>query len=710
MSQDEGTSSSEAEDQESAAFEQARKNASKQVKNAEPAGSNKPVKKKTISFQDGITIDVNTPMPQYNQGHVKAYRAFGRIPGQGEIPMFAYVCDKSPLPRLDLIKRFESFMSYNLCTLIKHGVLYWPATGDERYVFVYRDNWGNALIPPDAKQAGGIKPEVMMEKILAPLVPVLRDLREHDIHHGAIRPSNLWVRDLNAKDHIILGDCLTAPAGYVQDAFYEPISRAMTDPIARGTGTHADDMYALGVTLTTLLRTNDISEEMDYEEMIRKKMRIGSYGTVTGRDRFTGAVLELLRGLLHDDEKERWDIDDVQAWIDGRRLTPRPILKRKKAARPLVFGEERYLYIQPLAMDIEQDILEARRIIHEGELSNWLGRALESKRTAQSVEFAVEHAESIGGSLYDELLISCVSMALDPHAPIRFKGKHVNPNGLGVSLVDAIVNKGGIQVYQELLASGLVSYYIREYDSRNADATVMLARFDACEKFAKSTKAGFGLERVLYTLNPHVPCLSPSFKDYYILSPEDVLPAFEEMCRNNTQPNKLVDRHIVAFLFAKEAKLIDLLIRDFDAVEPYRQILFQLRVFAKLQSRYKPGPVPNIAAMFMKQMQPVFERFHDKFLREKIAKDCERHANSGELDDMAELVDDFELRESDRKAFFRSMKEYKKSVDDRKKLIEKLEDKKTFGKATGRDIAATASCVIAVIVIVAVTVIYFSTQ
>ena len=70
--------------------------------------------------------------------------------------------------------------------------------------------------------------------------------------HRAIRSDNLFFRDA-ADGPATLDECLSAPPGRNQPDAFEPIESAMAWPHGRGDGTLASDMFALGVTVVTLL-------------------------------------------------------------------------------------------------------------------------------------------------------------------------------------------------------------------------------------------------------------------------------------------------------------------------------------------------------------------------------------------------------------------------------------------------------------------------
>lgn len=654
---------------------------------------------------DNITIYPDRPVEKYNQGPVKAYLA-EKKPKKPDVDYVAFVCDKAVMPRIKEMKEFASFMNYNLITLLHYEVVFWEPSGEERLVVVYRDNLGVPILREDVPQAGQMKIDTIIKQILPPIINVFLDLRDKELFHGAIRPSNLWTKNIETYDHVILGECLSLPASYTQPVLFETVTRGMANPLARGDGTPEDDMYALGVTLALLLRHTDSTSELSDAEIIQKKIETGSYAAIVGKDRFTGSTLELLRGLLHDDPKERWNIDDIQAWLDGRRLSPKPPKKFKKGSRPIIFGEEKYYQPAVLASVLEKDPLEVRRIVHEGDLAQWVERSLDSKAMAAAIKDIKQLAEKSGSpNTYEDRLSCYVSMALDLSAPIRYRGMHFFPRGYGNLLAYSVVNEHDPSAHIEMLSQGIVSFWLREYGGRSEPEEVLL-RYDGAQKFVTNTNMGFGFERCLYFLNSGLPCLSPKLKKSCALTPQQIILAFDKQCKKEANPERFLDRHIIAFLFAKAPKLIDLLIKDVDAVEEYKKLLAELRILARIQKNYKIGPLKDLARTLAKKCGPLYERYHDVELQKKIEKDVVRHAENGDLQEMQDAVDNYDVRMSDLKIFYQAIREYRLMVKEHKELSEKLADKKNFGKKTGRDIGAAIASVIAGLTTVVCLLIY----
>ena len=77
-------------------------------------------------------------------------------------------------------------------------------------------------------------------------------LSERERTHRAICPNNLYFADTGQRT-LMLGEAAPAPPGFSQPDLFEPIELAGADKAARGEGTLADDLFALGITVLCLL-------------------------------------------------------------------------------------------------------------------------------------------------------------------------------------------------------------------------------------------------------------------------------------------------------------------------------------------------------------------------------------------------------------------------------------------------------------------------
>ena len=649
-----------------------------------------------VYLNKDIRIKFKEPLTRMDKGSVKAYRAIGSNKISGNL--FALICEKDLTPRRTASIKYTKIVNGNLAKMVDMGKVLWPIDMRERFCIVYENTLGQRLLKTDAKTAAlGWKQENVMSNVVMPMIKVLQDLSYKDIVHGDIWPGNMFRNGEGAGEVVKLGECLSTPTSYNLPALYEPVERALAAPIAKGTGTFADDLYSFGVSLAVILRTHDPMQGKSDDEIIEHKIQKGSYATLLSADRFSGAILELLRGLLYDDPEQRWTLEDIHAWVDGRRLSPKQSTKRIKATRPIILNNKKYSRPELLAKDMNAHPDEAAKLIESGEMEQWIDRAMEDT----SIKIRFEQAmKEVGyferSSLYNELLSTKVAFTLYPECPVIYKDLRFLPQGFGKALSYAYYNKHNMQPYKDILLNSFAIQSLRGKKVQNASA--LITKFDSCRTFVNQTAIGSGIERCIYFLNPECPCLSPILDQYYVQTPEQLMDALEGLCSSG-KPQVLFDRHIVAFLSIKDRKNIDPYLPELRADERYRRVLGQLKTLATLQQRSRLGKYRAITNWVADNLDDLYERFHDKKRREEIKAHVDNYKKSGDLTKIAALLDNVAIFENDLGGFRQAMEEYKR-IDKEKKMIEdKLQNSSDYGVRSGRQMASVVAVIISLIII-----------
>lgn len=664
--------------------------------------------KNFVLYDDKIEIHYDKPLPVFDIDRNRAYRAFAK--DKFRTPLVAIICENHYVVRLSALPVYKAIINPNLAQLIENGRVFWPPARQERYVLIYLDNFGKPLYTEGNRVALGWRQEDVVTSVLKPMVNILLDFRDKDFVHGAIRPANIFDgggTDKNRK--VILGDCLSTPASYAQPILYETIHRSMADPQARGRGTHQDDLYAFGVTLAVIMRQHDPLHGLSPKETVQQKIQYGSYSAVTGKDRFKGEILELLRGLLNDDASQRWGLDEVLGWLDGRRLSPKQALTAKKAQRSISFNGEKYLLPHLLAMDLESSPIETKKIIEDESLMQWLIRSLDDEEAAARLEKSISATKQNGtGPGYEDRLVTNTSIALDVSSPIRFKGLHLMGDGLGVAMVEAVALKQNLTPYAEVFNANIVGNWLAVQTNSSLDISGLHNKFELCRRYMRSNKLGEGMERCIYLLAPEAHCLSDIYKDYLIIEADDLLRALEDLCQKKRAPSIFLDRHVAAFLFQRDPKLIEPYAFDLNTNERHRVVLATLKCLANIQRRYEVPDVAGVAKSLASQMQSVYRRYHDRTIREKLQKSIEEFAELGDLQKMASLLDNPDVVNKDYAAFRKAMLEYDTIEKERLELEGSLGDKATFGIETGKEWAVIASCALSALIIIGTVFMFFS--
>mgnify|MGYP001170473283 CR=1 FL=1 len=690
--------SEKAEDQNKAATS---KDAGEEKKSSKNKHSN------VAPYNKHIEVLINSPLPHLDRGPVKAYKA----KGQNNVPsnLVAFICERHLVPRWQAAPHYKSIMNANIARLVTSGLMPWPVDNGQRYAFIYENNWSQPAFQVTNKAAFGMKAELLLDEFIKPVIAVLHDFQEKGFVHGGIRLDNFFFGKTNQLRDIVLGESLCTPCSYMQPVLYEPIDRAMAAPIGRGLGTFADDLYSFGVVLTVLLRKTDPLEGMSDEQVIQEKIEKGSYGALTGKDRFTGEILELLRGILHDDRSARWTIDDVLNWLDGTRLSPKQSIKRKKASRALNVGSKRFVGPELAAFYSQDHGSQMLQLIEDNKLEQWVERSLEDKDTGERLELAMRTSKEFGeGELYQNGLLSRVSIALDPSAPIRYRGLKFRPDGFGTALAEAFVLEKDLNPFKEVIQQNIIMFWLNSQTDNFIDFGSIATRFESCRTFLKNTHNGFGLERCLYFLSSEVPCLSSLINNYFVMNAEEYALAVNDALGKNARDKLILDRHSIAFLASRDSKTLDSYLIELNSQDKMSQILGNLNTFHMIQDRYKLPPLPHITSHIVKLMGPIVDRFHDMKLQENMNGFFDKVKNTGDITRLKSVLHEVNIVEQDLQAFLGAMQNYAMLTRDKKMLQKKLDKKEKLGQSTGRNFAAILSACVGGAIILGVVFYKFS--
>ncbi len=294
-----------------------------------------------------------------------------------------------------------------------------------------------------------------------------------------------------------------------------------------------------------------------------------------------------------------------------------------------------------------------------------------------------------------------VSIALHPEGPLRYKSINVSPDGVGAALTEAFVMKRDLQTYIDFFMNYFITQWVDAQSGNITDVSNLISKFDGARAYLRQKGMGGGLERCIYVLNAEAPCLSEKLQKYYVRTPEGMMYAYEKLSKMPGRPAMFFDRHVVAFISAKERKNIDPYVHDLNAPEPYRRILAEMKTLATIQKRSQMERFPGIAGWIIDNLEPVYERFHDRELRVSLKKKAERLKDSGDLAKIVMLFDNPEVYQEDNHNFRRAMRKHHELEEEVFKIEGQLRDESTLGRDTGRQVAALVAGVLAAIIILA---------
>lgn len=652
-----------------------------------------------ISFGKSLIINTEKRLPQFDNGDVLAYE--GHIARNKSKKFIVLVSGVDNLPRWTSVATYKNMNDVSFMHLAHSGAVFWPPARKQMFILAYDRDVGVPLVVEGTFSTTSWRHPDIVTLFIEPMARMLKEMGDKGFVHGSIRPSNIYCFPNETNKPVVLGDTLSVQAHSTQPPVFLPINKALADPLGRGRGVPADDIYAFGISLFFFLRKNDEFSGVDDEDIVRRKIEFGSYSTIIGKERLQASFTELLRGLLYDDETLRWGVDDILSWLDGVRATPLTLAKRKKANRPFVFNGKKYLYAELLALDLHHNPEELAVLFKKGSLDRWVNKAIDSTYLVERYEKALERIVGFSDiSENRDYFVLQIGLALNPELPVHYGGMCFTYDGVGALMAHAVYEERNIGVFKKIMDMNILDNVLVGANMNQAMMLAVLKQYDACRGFLTGKRLEQGIERCLYILCPDTPCLSPKVRGYFVYHPSSTLLAFEALCKQGGQVSLMMDKHLLAFFAARDARFMSSYLHDFNSTSKDEKISGNLHFMATLQKQSKIKALPAIADVFVGSLSGVYKAYKNVGTRKRVQDEVLAAAKIGDLTRMSHLIDDTDALEKDANGFKIAVGEHKLLQQEYDQYNKKLAYKKTYGVMNGHETAAIVSMLVSTIIIV----------
>lgn len=655
-----------------------------------------------VILAERYRIIPSSPIAELGTTGAKAYAAQNlKNPGES---LFARICEPNVFPRVEVMVQLKNMREAAAIIPEDWGPVSWPITGQRCFAIIFRRPEGGPVMPSLNSQIPKIDPEKIVKTLLMPALTTLSLFERRKITHRTIRPDNVFTTGPEGGN-FVFGDCVSVPPSWGQSTIFETIESSMTPAVGRGKGTIADDIYALGATMLFMGLGQCPVANMSDRDLLAAKVENGSFVTLLGGEVIPGGLREPIRGMLSDDPADRWTIDDLNHWASGTlRRSARPI-RDYKTDRPVKFRDREYRNTRMLAHAYGLHWKEAAEQLKSKAFDTWLHRGLSDADLVEVIEDIIAASGGSDGDLGDAKLVTRICSAMDPEGPLKYKGLTVMPDGMGYALSAAVEDgdKDTINLVTELVQKGIASdWFEQKIQLGRSDLTLESKTFKKLQQFVRHSGPGYGVERVLYELNPFLPCRSKLVASAYVYSLRDLLPALDKVVAETGSLPKFVDRHIAAFISSRIKSFLD---NQLAALEHTTGASVGAKIgmtglLAKVQNEYQHQMTPNLTAWLVQELQPAIGRYHSKSLRKRISEKMDEVAVSGNLIELYQTLSNKNIVAKDDKAQNRAKREYTDSLREIKRL--ESEEFQFEAKRTGWRIASGISLVIGVVTTIGV--------
>lgn len=579
-------------------------------------------------------------------------------------PLYALILDNTMPYRMKGIEAQKAATQSALLKCYAAGPTPLSSPAETRMVVVLEKPLGKPL--HELVQESGPLPErFVMDRILRPLTDALKELAKAKINHGCINPTQLFF-----DQELKIAESISEPSGYSQDFHYESPERLLADPSGKGSGDASADIYAIGM-LALFLTAGELPlqhlSKKEWEEAI---LRQGSYHALTQNLDPSETINDLLRGVLNDNPLERWGFEQISSWLDGKRFNLIMPSVPRDSTRPFAFNESEYFNYRALAHTLYHNWQTARIHLSANRLVRWMELNQNKAAAADTMAKILRVTDSDENEipLTDEELMRVIAI-LDPYGPMRYKETSVNIDGLGKTLAEAY-RHNNLPLRQQLMViidSGLPTFIsdLLERSTSNALAGNTLWQLQKLRPVLTLKGLGFGIERLLYGLNPSLTCQSSLLKKYHPTSLQDVLHILDRLAKTSIQRHSLIDNHLAAFLTSKLEIIKDVRIMELaahpDLLTDSRLIM--LKLLAQAQQKIGNPPLKGLAAWAASTVMPIADKLKQKSNRELLKKEITKAAKTGLLGTLAFLLFKDAVFSLDRQEYTRAKHLYQYHYD-----------------------------------------------
>ena len=570
-----------------------------------------------------------SPIPM---GGLTAYPAFDRRDGSRALLAVQTKPALPPRPRL-LTGRLAAPVPHAVMPL-DHGVGRDPSGRNALFVFC------PAL--PGASVAAAPKPWAESEVIrflLLPAAAALDAFAERGLTHRAIRPDNVFRAGPGEK--VTLGPCWAAPPASLQPAAFEPPYAAQCLPTGRGEGSIHDDVYALGVTMLWCVLGGPGEGWLDDAALLRQKMNMGSLAALLGQARISPTLADLLRGMLAEDPDHRPApallLDPDQA--RSRRVATRPA---PRAQRPMEIGGQQAWFARELALVLGGAADTAATLLRNGGISGWIRRLVGDTPLAIRLDEAMLRAEMPGDPARPaHVLVARAITALDPLAPLVWRGYALFPDGIGTALVTAVLTgqTALTAALEEILTQDATAAWLHGRVPR-AEYTRMQQDVRDWREWLYAKGVTGGLPRVLYGANPLLSCLSPILGGRAVPRLGDLLPMLEVCAAEADRKRPPIDAQIAAFIAARADQSVLAEANRLAGFVTQEDRLTVMGLFGRLQQRVGGDSLPKLAGWLVESGLPEMQRWRCMATRKALTGRLNALAAAGMITPMVLLLSD----------------------------------------------------------------------
>ena len=654
------------------------------------------------AFEDLVAenykIDLHQPIQELSTESVKYYVANSV---QTNKEYFAIVFERNFNPDHKFLKAIINYSPKSIISPVAYSITR-LSTNKVRHFVLIVEKYDYTQTLESKFDEIGLQNSRFITSVLLPFIcDVLEFCEANNLNCGNINPKNI----IFINGALVLREPYISAPHSCQEIPYLATELLDAHEYGRFHYSIAPDIFAAGVTmLSTYFQGLNPNENMD--KLKEDRLNNSSFHILLGKRRLSDDIKAHIKGCLNDSVHDRWKLRNLQDWSSGKLLASKssgPLESDIFAA--VSFNGQNYSHYRSLASALYHQWDVGVNFLSEERVLKWIERGIGKSKVVDHLDELTSKEYATQGFVKalidkDERLAKAI-IALDPQGPYRFNGFGSHLTSLG-KIFHYGYTKQRKSIQDQVIKIALKKSWedIQKYSYKQEFDTSIVDQISEIPVYFSSQTQGCGVERVLYHLNPSLPCQSPIVSSEYILTLKDMLIYLEKLASNSSE--KLVfDKHIISFIADKINLKREVFVNMLKDI-PVRQDNLTMSSLAilVLASHHEPElELVNLSKLIGRRVAEFIENTIKNVRVKRTLEDKIRNAaDEGDMAAILKTVSNPKIYQNDQAGYYKACRDVN-IINKKIKALTNNNDVSQYGTLFGQRITVLLSYLLYIIII-----------
>jgi hypothetical protein len=468
---------------------------------------------------------------------------------------FAVVCERSfnvSIPTLEKLKHYS--VDNGFVNLLTYGIVPISSDGIQRVVIIIDKYDYNATLENYITTNGSLDLHQIKNALVPTLGKALQFCLNYDICCGNINLQNILVLE---GGKFCLKEFFISPPHFYQKKIY--LAPEIVDCInyARKTTSTAQDVYAMGMTVyfayLGLWAVNECMKDANYSEnrleqgtfaLIRRKKKLQN------TKRLPGILSAFIKGTTQDRIDNRFEVKHILDWANDI-VEKLSIDTTSRHSATINFSGRSYNNSKALASSMYHNQEDALHFATSDVLHKWMQRNIDNGETAVLDVLISRNVRQYSGKVSQDTLFKILTTLDGSGNNIRITNTCFTCDAIPCLVFYSVETqqKQLVDSVMSVITNNWWQQFINSTAYKTLNHTYVDLLISLANTYTPHT-ASCSIERIMYTLNPYLPCHSPSVADAYVITLPECLTTLEKIA--SSQPERIViDWRLIAFLSSR---------------------------------------------------------------------------------------------------------------------------------------------------------------